>query len=203
MQLLSGKIMGLGALGLTQLAAWITGAVVIFTIGGQTEFLEGVTFPIDLTIIAILYFLLGYSLIASLMAGIGAVVGSEQESRQYAGVFSIMFAIPYFFIVSFVTNPNGTIPVVLSMFPFTAPMAMVMRSGLAGVPTWQIVLSTAILVLTIILFVWAAARLFRWGLLLYGKKARPRDLIRVLRGRADPGTLAPRVNDRNGREATA
>lgn len=203
MQLLAGKIIGLGALGLTQLAAWIAGALVIFTIGGQLDFLEGVTFPVDLSIIAVLYFLLGYSLIASLMAGIGAVVGSEQESRQYAGMFSIVFAVPYFFIVSFVTNPNGAIPVGLSLFPFTAPMAMVMRSGLAGVPTWQIALSTLILVLTIGLFVWSSAKLFRWGLLLYGKKAGLRDLIMVLRGNVDPGTLTTRAKGNGKKGKTA
>lgn len=190
LQLLSGKIIGLGLLGLTQLAAWIIAGIVLFVVGTNVEALEGLTFPIDLVVLAVLYFLLGYALIAAIMAGIGAVAGSEQESRQYAGIFSLVFAVPYFFIIAFINDPNGTAPVILSIIPFTAPMAMVMRSGLTVVPLWHILLSIALLLVTIALFVWIAAKIFRWGLLLYGKSPRPRDLFRVLRGNVDPGTIS-------------
>jgi ABC-2 type transport system permease protein len=199
LQLMTGKIIGLGALGIVQLIVWIAVAIAVFVFGADLDFLKGVTFPFDLAVIAVLYFLMGYFLIASIMAGIGAVVGSEQESRQYAGIFTMVFAIPYFFMIAFITNPNGPIPVTLSLIPFTAPMAMVMRAGLTSVPWWQLILSSIILLFTIALFIWAAAKIFRWGLLLYGKSARPRDLIRVVRGNVDPGMVTT-ANNKNKRE---
>ena len=189
MELLLGKILGLGALGLTQVFAWVAMGIVAFLFAGDASFLEGVTFPIDLTIYATIYFLLGYFFSSAIMAGIGAVVGSEQESRQYAGALSLVLFLPYFFIVTFITDANGTIPVVLSIVPFTAPMAMIFRIGLTSVPTWQIALSMGLMLVTIVGTAWASARIFRWGLLMYGKRVTPKMLLSAFRGRGDMGTV--------------
>lgn len=191
MQMLVGKIVGLGLLGLTQLTVWSAVAIGIIVFGGNSiEFLEGVVFPVDLLVVAVIYFILGYFLTASILAGLGSVVGSEQESRQYAGVLSLILFIPYFFIVQFITDSNGTIPVILSIFPLTAPMAMVIRFGLVSVPVWQLALSIGLLLVSTVLIAWLAARIFRWSLLLYGKRFSLGMLQNALRSRSEMATVA-------------
>jgi ABC-2 type transport system permease protein len=130
------------------------------------------------------------------MAGIGAVVDSEQESRQLAFFVTFPLFVPYFFLVQFLIQPNETIPVVLSLFPFTAPMSMMMRLGVTTVPAWQLALSVVLLLLTTVLFTWASVKVFRWGLLLYGKKFRLREVWAVLRG--NPYAYAEPVIENNG-----
>jgi len=190
MQLLSGKILGLGALGLTQLAVWIGGAGIVFVLGRDLPVLENAAFPLELLLVAIVYFVLGYFLTAAAMAGIGAVVGSEQESRQYAGIISLVQFVPYFFLVQFLNNPDGAAPVALSIIPFTAPMAMIIRYGLTTVPMWQLALSMGLLLLTTMGVMWLSARFFRWGLLMYGKRFNLRTVWAVMTGRAEVGTVA-------------
>jgi len=90
----------------------------------------------------------------------------------------------------FFTDPNGTIPMILSFIPFTAPMSMVMRLGMTTVPLWQVGVSMALLLLTTVFATWISVKVFRWGLLLYGKKLRLGTLIAVIRGNAD-GYVAP------------
>lgn len=186
-QLLFGKIVGLGALGLTQLVIWIAGAYLALTLGQNLEFLAGVTIPLDLLVIGVTYFLLGYFFLASLMAGIGAVVGSEQESRQFASIFSLVLVIPFFAITTFITDPNGIVPIILTLFPLTSPVAVMLRMGFASVPAWQLLLSIALLLLTTIFTIWASAKIFRWALLMYGKRPGVREILRALRR---PPTMA-------------
>ena len=189
-QLLFGKIIGLGALGLTQLIIWIAGAYLALTLGQNLEFLAGVTIPTDLLVIGVTYFILGYFFLASLMAGIGAVVGSEQESRQFAGIFSLVLVIPFFAITSFITDPNGVIPTFLTLFPLTSPVAVMLRMGFASVPLWQLLLSIVLLLLTTIFTVWASAKIFRWALLMYGKRPGLREILGALRRPATMETTA-------------
>ncbi len=179
-QLLAGKIIGLGLLGLTQLAVWLLGGFVLLRLGNNAPFLSGVSIPPDIIPVSIIYFLLAYFLMASIMAGIGAVVGSEQESRQMAGIFSITLFIPMFFIISFITDPEGALPFILTLIPFTAPMSVLLRISFGVIPAWQLILSIAIMALTTILVVWASARIFRWALLLYGKRPGLRELWRAV-----------------------
>jgi ABC-2 type transport system permease protein len=189
-QLLGGKIFGLGLLGLTQFLVWGAALLIALTVGDRFDFLEGVVVPGDLIVVAAVYFVLGYFLTASIMSCIGVLTDGEQESRQYAGVLSLLLFVPYFFIISFMSDPNGVIPVTLSMIPFTAPMGMMMRAGLGAVPLWQLVLSSALLLATTLLAVWLSARLFRWGMLRYGKKFSLRDLFDVITGRVRIDTTA-------------
>ncbi|MEZ4671655.1 MAG: ABC transporter permease [Anaerolineae bacterium] len=181
LQMLLGKILGLGALGLTQLVVWgIAGAVLIGA--GQTlPFLKGVSFPLDMAVIFVVFFVLSYFLLASLMAGLGAVAGSEQESRQYSTVLSLVFVIPMIMITTFITDPNSPLAVALTFIPVTAPMTVLLRMGFGSVPLWQIILSLVILFASSVFVVWASARVFRWALLLYGKRITVREIWRVIR----------------------
>ncbi|MBI5669495.1 MAG: ABC transporter permease [Chloroflexi bacterium] len=181
MQMLLGKVIGLGLLGLTQMVVWGAGIVLLITFGQTVPALKGIVVPTDLMLVFFVYFVLSYFLLSSLMAGIGAVVGSEQESRQISSIVSLLWVLPFFFFASFLSDPNGTVPLILTLVPFTAPTTVLMRMGFAAVPTWQLVLSLAILLVTAIVTVWASARLFRWGLLRYGKRISLRDLLRVIR----------------------
>ncbi len=181
MQLLGGKVLGLGLLGLTQVVVLLgLTAIGLITLSGA-GIVEGLALPIDMAFWALLFFLLSYGMLASLMAGIGAMTDTEQEGRQISGFITLPFILPYIFFIVFLTDPNGTLPVVLSLIPITAPMSMMIRLGVGAVPAWQLLLSTALQILTILFFVWVSARMFRWGMLRYGKKFRLRDIPKALR----------------------
>jgi ABC-2 type transport system permease protein len=186
LQLLTGKIIGLGLLGLVQVIALIGAALIGLGIAQNLDLLAGVSIPLDMVVLALLYYLLSYFLLASILAGIGSVSGSEQESRQFSAVVTIPFMIPYFFFFAFLTDPNGPLPVGLSLFPLTSPLAMLMRVGITSVPFWQIAVSVGILTLTLLFTVWASAKVFRWGLLLYGKRLRIGEILRVILRREQP-----------------
>ncbi|MEO8394415.1 MAG: ABC transporter permease, partial [Chloroflexota bacterium] len=189
-QLLFGKVIGLGLLGLTQLGIWLIAGFVTLTLGHMNNTLSGIIIPPDLAIVAIVYFLLGYFLLSSVMAGIGVVIGSEQESRQFSAIFSLVLIIPFFLISSFITDPEGAVVTFLTLFPLTSPVSMILRMGFSAVPLWQLILSLVILLLTSLVVSWASARIFRWALLLYGKRPGIRELIRVIRRPAHMATTA-------------
>jgi ABC-2 type transport system permease protein len=180
-QLLGGKIIGLGLLGLTQLAIWgVVGGVIAAASGGVPA-LQGVSLSPDLIVIAVIYFLLSYFMQASIMAGVGAAAGGEQESRQLAGILSLVFFLPMFFFVNFITDPHGAIPVALTLIPFTAPVAAITRASFSTIPPAELIASLVILMVTTLFIVWASARVFRWSLLMYGKRLSLRQMIGALR----------------------
>lgn len=180
-QLLFGKILGLGLLGLTQVAIWLGLGGVVIALTQNSDVLAGLRLPVDLVLIALVFFVFGYLLYASLLGAIGVLVGSEQESRQIAGLFVFMMVLPFIFFTLFLLDPNGTIPVILSLVPFTAPVSIVLRLAFGAVPLWQVAASLALLIATTVGIIWAAARLFRWAMLRYGKPFRLRNLVRGLR----------------------
>ncbi|MGQ9907507.1 MAG: ABC transporter permease [Candidatus Flexifilum sp.] len=180
-QLLFGKILGLGLLGLTILVIWIGGAALVIALTGNVSFMSGVQLPPDLLLVGLIYFVLTYFLVSSLMAGIGAIFGSEQESRQIASVITLPLAIPFFILFEFFTNPDGPLVTALTLIPFTAPVSVIIRLGFGTVPTWQLIVSIVLLVLATVVLVWASARIFRYTLLMYGKRPGLRELLQVLR----------------------
>jgi ABC-2 type transport system permease protein len=190
MQLLLGKVIGLGALGLFQIVIWLGAGLLVISGGQSIPFLAGITFPIDMAIVFLLYFLISYFLLASLMSCVGVIANSDQESRQFAGYVSLIFVIPFFFFSALIEEPNGTTSIILSMIPLTAPISMLMRMGFTAVPVWQIALSLGILFVTMLIVVWLSARIFRWGLLLYGKRLTPREMWRAIRSKPEMATTA-------------
>ncbi|MBN1284378.1 MAG: ABC transporter permease [Anaerolineae bacterium] len=181
-QLMSGKVLGLGALGLTQVLIWaIVGVIFIVAAGESSPFISAIRLPPVFIVIMLAYFVLGYMLQGSVMAGVGAAVTAEQEGRQFASLFSLLSVLPMILTVSFMQDPNGAIPVILSLFPFTAPISMLMRLPVANIPAWQMGLSFLLLIVGTILCVWIAARIFRLGMLMYGKRLGLRDLWTVIR----------------------
>jgi ABC-2 type transport system permease protein len=181
MQLLLGKIIGLGLLGLTQLFIWGAAGAVLIRAGQTLPFLNGVAFPTDLMIVFVVYFTLSYFLLSSLMAGLGAIAGSAEESRQFSSIVSLVWIIPFFLITNLISEPNSPLAVVLSLIPFTAPMTVLLRMGFSTVPAWQLAASIIILLVSALLVVWASSKVFRWALLLYGKRISLREIWQVIR----------------------
>jgi ABC-2 type transport system permease protein len=179
-QLLAGKVVGLGALGLTQMAVWLMSAVVFS--GGAGAVMAGALLALNpqVMILSAAYFLLGYVVYATLMAATGALGTNIRESQQVAGMFSFMAVVPYFLNTFTWLNPNLPVLRVLSYFPLTAPTMMMLRLPVGGVPAVDIVGSLAILVVTVPLCGWAGARVFRAGLLMRGKRPSLRQIWRML-----------------------
>jgi len=206
-ELLVGKLLGLGALALTQVALWGAGGLLIALVNEDARtFLGGAKFQTtDLALIGVL-FLINFLIFSASMLGIGAAVTAEAESRQIAGVFTFLMVLPLMFSAAFFTNPDGPLPVFLSLFPLTAAIGLTMRLGVGTLPTWQIGLSMAIQIVTALIVVWLAIKVFRLGMLMYGKPLTPRTLWVALReGRvtltsapAEAGGAAPAARRRKG-----
>lgn len=181
-ELLWGKMLGLAALSFTQIGLWLgAGLLIILLNEDAREFASGVRFaPLDIALFVVL-FVINFLLFASVMLGIGASVTAEAESRQVAGIFSFVNVAPIALIVTFFTNPNGPLPMFFSFFPFTAATGLILRFGMTNVPLWQIVLSVAIQVVSVLIVMWAATKVFRLGMLMYGKRLTPREFWRAVR----------------------
>jgi ABC-2 type transport system permease protein len=181
-ELLAGKVLGLGALGLTQVVVWLGSSVVLS--GGITGLL-GVALPFltrpAILILGVVYYVLGFLVYAVLMGGIGALGTTQQESQQLAGIFSILAAIPLMLGGLWFSNPNMPLVRVLSWFPLTAPTMMLLRLPMAEVPPIDIVGSIVVLLISIPAVLWAGSKIFRMGLLMYGKRPSVRQVLRTLR----------------------
>lgn len=153
----------------------------------QRYLVEFLKIPWAVLIISfIVYFALGYLIYSSIYAAIGASVDNETDTQQF--MFPVMLPLMLAMYVGFFSvfeNPHGPIAVAFSLFPLTSPIVMLMRLpsgvGAAGVPVWQLLLSIALLVGTFLLIVWFASKIYRIGILMYGKKPTYRELYKWLR----------------------
>lgn len=181
--LLAGKLLGLGALTLVQYVIWLVlGAGALLLVGQD---LSGFTDAINLTTgelgLVFVYALGGYALYATLMAGLGALSPNMEATRSWVFVITLPMLIPIYLWVMIVNDPGGTLAVALSLIPFSAPIAMLMRLASAAVPSWQVALSVALLLATAGVMVWLMSRLFRVQTLLSGEPFSPRRFWNVLR----------------------
>jgi len=180
--LLAGKVLGLGAVGLTQMAIWILSIILL---SGGTTALLGVAIPLltrpAILVLALVYYLLGFLVYAVLMGSVGALGTTQQESQQLAGIFSMMAAIPMMLSGFMFTNPDMPLVRILSWFPLTAPTMMMLRLPMSEVPLVDIVGSLGFLILSIPVVLWAGAKVFRMGLLMYGKRPTLSQVLKALR----------------------
>ncbi len=182
-QLIAGKVIGLGAAGLLQIVVWLVSArylagMASSTIGGMLSSLQ---IPGDFLILGIVYFILGYILYAIIMAGAGSIGATARESQQYSVMFTMLAVVPFFFMVNIMDNPNGVIAQVLTYFPFTSPLTVLIRMGVTDIPLWQIAISVGLMILTIMGMLWLVSKIFRVFLLMYGKTPKPSEVLRYLR----------------------
>ena len=180
--LLAGKFLALSILGLVQMFAW--GATVVFIItqlGAIDPSLAGLTItPGQLAVLAI-YFVLGYLFFGSGYAAIGALATNMREGPQLAVLITLPAVLPLYALTIIATAPNGPLAVGLSLFPVTAPMTMVMRAAITEVPIAELLISMALLSLTIAGMIWLAGRLFRVNTLLSGQMPKFKDILRLVR----------------------
>jgi ABC-2 type transport system permease protein len=183
-QMLTGKIIGLGLLGLLQTAIWMGTTFTLLTIAGRTpELPAGFELEPAIVVWGIVFFLLGYALYASLMAALGALVPNLRESSQAVIVVIWPLILPMLLIALFIESPNGLVPVLLSLFPLTSPVAMMTRLAAVSVPWWQLLVTVVLLVATVVLIVRGVAGMFRAQTLLSGQTFSARRFYRALAGR--------------------
>jgi len=175
-QLLIGKLLGLGAAGLLQVGFYV--ALVI--VPGATV-LSLFDVPFVSVAISLLYFALGYGLFACLMAGFGMIGRTQQETAQLSAIWTLAAVSPMWFLMAITAAPNGLTARVLSFFPLTSAVTMIIRLSVGGVPLVDIIVSTAILVVTIYFALIGAARIFRAATLMYGKRPNLPELVRWLK----------------------
>ncbi|RRR65465.1 MAG: ABC transporter permease [Candidatus Viridilinea halotolerans] len=179
-QLIGGKTLGLGLLGLTIAGVWVVVGSIGWQIGALFfPALHAINLSLGMLLAAALLLPLGYMLFAGIMIAISAMVPTAQEGQQFAGLATIVAILPMIASASFFLNPNGLFATTLSLFPLSAPLAMLMRMVLTSVPLWQLVLSVTFLALAAGGMIWIASRIFRVGMLRYGQRMSLRDLLRA------------------------
>jgi ABC-2 type transport system permease protein len=205
-QLMMGKVLGIGAVGLTQFVLWVVLALVGMVALGSVlagmidpaalagadaagmsdlpidpSMLTLANVPLDLVVYFLLFFLGGYLLYGSLFAAVGSAVEQESDAQSLQLPIMIPVILPAVFLPFIADNPDAPISVALSLVPFFSPILMVVRAAATDVPFWQMASALVLLTLGFLGTIWVASRIYRVGILMYGKKATFRDLARWVR----------------------
>jgi ABC-2 type transport system permease protein len=175
-ELLAGKLIGLGSAGLTLVGIWLGFAIPLL---GSGLLVSGISVPAGVLLAAFLYFLLGYLFYGSIMTGIGSMASSMREAQQFSVWLSFLNFAPFLAMTIILGRPDGPVAVGMSLFPPTAPVAMMLRlmAPSGSVPLWQVALSLLLLVGAAWLALTASARVFRIGLLMYGKSPTLSEIL--------------------------
>ncbi|HSY36352.1 MAG TPA: ABC transporter permease [Acidobacteriaceae bacterium] len=177
-ELLAGKIIGVGGVGLTQVGIWLIAAGLL---AAQMGMASGVSLSMAQAVFFAVYFALGYALYSSVAAALGAMTNSEQELQQ----LNMFMMIPLFFsllmLQPIVTNPNSMLSRIVSQIPFCAPLLMNLRVSISMPQPWEIALSIGLIVVTIYAVLWVSSRIYRVGILMYGKKPNLPEILRWLK----------------------
>ena len=175
-ELMAGKIAGLAGVGLTVMALWGTAAYAAADWQGfQIEI------GADLLAYALVYYILGFVLFSAVLAGVGSVCNTIKETQGLMMPIMLLFIIPIIAWPRLAQDPNGELARVLSFVPPVTPMVMVLRlSSGTHVPAPEVIASIVVLIAGVLATVWAAAKVFRTGILLYGKRPGPREVLRWL-----------------------
>jgi ABC-2 type transport system permease protein len=186
MELMLGKIFGVGAVGLTQYAIWVLVAMNLAVPGllGIAA-MEGSTALVSPTLLVffVVFFILGYFLFGSFYAAIGAAFNTEEEAQQMQTVVSMVMALSLMFMFPVLANPDSTLSVVLSLIPLFSPVLFFVRMTVQMPPLWQIVLCLTLLVGFIFLVARFAAAIYRIGILMYGKRPTLAEMARWARSK--------------------
>jgi len=182
-ELLTGKVLGIGAAGLVQVGIWVISAPLLLNLASSSVggFISTIQLPANFIALAVVYFILGYLLFAVLSAAIGAISSGSREGQQLIGVFTIPLLIPLWFTSLIMFFPDNPAWVFFTIFPLSAPVEVIMRLGVSDIPAWQLVVSLAVLVLSIVGVLLLTTRVFRTYLLMYGKRPGIREVLRSLR----------------------
>lgn len=181
LQMLSGKIIGLGLVGLLQTVVWLgVGRLLLLRGSSVLSISQAFHLPFSFLIWGVVFFLLGYAVFASLMSAIGALVPNMREASQTTMVVALPLILPLFFINIIIEEPNGPLAVAMSLFPLTSPVTMMTRVAAGSVPLWQLLLSAFLLVLSVVFIVRLVARMFHAQTLLSGQGFSLKRYFQVL-----------------------
>ena len=184
--LMIGKLVGVSLVALTQLSIWALAFLLFAAFGVGVMAAQGVAInlphvPPIIFVYFVLFFLLGYFIYATIYALIGSMVTTTQEGGQLAMPIVLMLVAGFYFVFPIIRSPNSSLAFWASMFPFLAPITMMVRITTETPPAWQILLSLGIGFATVIGLVWLASRIYRVGMLMYGKKATIPEVWRWVR----------------------
>ncbi len=193
-QLLAGKIVGIGAACLTQMGSLVVVGIAGLLLqtplqaalfgakaGGFSQYLTAVSIPFYF--LFLIYFLLAFFLYATLFAGLGAMVKRQEEVNSAIMLPQMLITSGYLLFFFTASSPDATVTRVLSYIPFWTPWLMLMRLALGTVAWWEIVVTIALMLLTILACTWFAARLYRYGVLMYGQRPGLGQLLKLAFGR--------------------
>ena len=202
-QLMMGKILGVALVGLTQFVLWIILTIIISTVAelafldanvmatemnssdqsvilAQVAELTGGINLVQIFLAFIFYFLAGYLMYSALFAAVGSAVDAEADTQQFVLPITIPLILSFVLITPIMENPDGTLAFWMSMIPFTSPVIMMVRLPF-GVANWELALSIGILIASFIATTWLAGRIYRTGILMYGKKATYKEIWKWLK----------------------
>jgi ABC-2 type transport system permease protein len=182
--LLAGKLLGVGAVGLTQIAIWVVAATLFLGSALAATLMTG-DFSIHFSLLEVLlfpvYFILGFALFSAMFSGLAATCETSQDLQKFMPVAIIPLYLSMGLLPVLLKDPNSIWSVAATLFPLTSPYVMLPRMGLETVPYWQLGASIVLLVLSIWAALWFSSRLYRVGILMYGKRATFPELLRWLR----------------------
>ncbi len=186
--LLAGKILSVGAVALTQYLVWAVTVGVLFASAASVAAwvrpgapVPGISLSPGLLLYLVIFFLAGYFLYSALYAAAGAIVSTDEEARQAQMPLTLLILCSFMLFNVILNNPNSTLSVVLSMTPFLSPILMTLRVAMETPPLWQIVLALAFSIVTTIYVIRISAKIYRVGILMYGKRPSIKELRRWLR----------------------
>lgn len=194
-ELMLGKVVGAGGVGLVQLGVWAASfllltlnqqrfAALLGSSGGGGAGAAGLRLPqvpATTLLVFLTYFLLGYFLYAAIFAAVGAMSNSEQEARQVQAPVTFLLVVPYVSFFGILNDPHGGIAMWMSLIPVFSPIAAPVRWAASPIPLPQLAASLAILLVTVIGVTWVAARIYRVGILMTGKRPNLNELVRWVR----------------------
>ncbi len=189
-ELMLGKIVGVGAVGLAQIGVW-TLVLSLAALFGTTSAaaalaeagvdLAAISIPWGTIFTVLLFFVLGYLLYAGMFAGAGATISSETDAQQVALPITLLIIVPFIAVQGIIESPNAPWAVVFSLVPFFSPLTMTPRILITSVPAWQIAASLALLAASVLGAAWVAGRIYRIGILMKGQRANLPEVIRWVR----------------------
>ena len=182
LEMMAGKVVGVGSVGLTQVSIWMIAAVLLTHTSIIAHYMgggaSGISFSAAQVIFFIIYFLMGYLLYSSMAAALGAMTNSEQELQQL-NMFLVLPLAGCMVALPLILNSPGSLPArILSLIPFCTPLLMYMRISVSPVPWYEIAASIVIMAVTIYAILWVTSRIYRVGILMYGKKPNLPEIIR-------------------------
>jgi ABC-2 type transport system permease protein len=190
--LMLGKILGVGSVGLTQMAVWALSAGLIFSMGlpamisarpelAQLADLKTLAPGAGLLVLFVAFFLFGFFLFSSMYAAVGAMCSTDEEAQQAQFPVTLLIIVPIMFMTPVMNDPTSAMAVGMSLFPFFSPILMFARAAGGAAPAWQVGLSFVLMAVTIVAVAWVAGRIYKVGILMAGKRPTLPELVRWVR----------------------